>query len=337
MSNISQVEAQLQEKEELVAALIERLELAAEQLDRLHRTGADRGARSGGGFPPELIESQKTLVDDLQRAVQQWEDMQAAALMGRLEVQITELRDLIVAEVTNGGAGRVPQTQIDNDSNRRVELAVDQGSQTVVDEETSEQQSRWEAMKAELLGGDSKSTEPENPPVKSTPAAAEPVQSNAATVPPSTKIIDEPVDPPPPVDFETADTSALKKAISVRDEYIAYLIKQLRIADSRTSLPTDWAEFVNMPAELCLRVEELQRQLEKSLRLSEVERSVERARLGREESRLRQLDESIQKTMRERGLSSNDDNLDVDDEQQSGSGTRWLRMLGINRNADDEE
>ena len=41
--------------------------------------------------------------------------------------------------------------------------------------------------------------------------------------------------------------------------------------------------------------------------------------------------------MRERGLGANDDDLDTDDAQQSGSGTRWLRMLGINRNTDDEE
>lgn len=337
MSNISKVKAQLQEKEELVAALTERLELAAEQLDRLHRTGADRGPRSGGGFPAELIERQETLVDDLQRAVQQWEDMQAAALMGRLEVQITELRDLIVTEVINGGAARVPKTQIDNDSDRHEELVADQGSQTVVDEEASDQQSRWEAMKAELLGGDAKSIESEKPPVVLPPTTEEPVQNSAATDLPATEITDEPVDPPPPVNFETADAAALKTAIDIRDEYIAHLIKRLRSADSRTRLPTDWAEFDNMPAELCLQVEELQKQLEESLRLSEVEFSVERARLGREASRLRQLDESIEKMMRERGLGANDDDLDTDDEQQSGSGTRWLRMLGINRNTDDEE
>ena len=338
MSNISKVKAQLEEKEELVAALTERLELAAEQLDRLHRTGADRGVRSGGGFPPELIERQEALVDDLQRAVQQWEDMQAAALMGQLNVQVTELRDLIVSGVINGNAGRVPKTQIDTNPDQHVTLVADQDPQTAVGNETSDQTSRWEEMKAELLGADSKSTEQENHPVESSPDASAPAESDNASVPPSDVLIDEPAEPPPPVDFETADTAALQKSIDVRDEYIAYLITKLRTAESGSRLPIDWAEIDNMPTELCLQVEELQRQLDESLRLSVVERSVERARLGREDSRLRQLDESLQKLMRERGQGSQAADPDAnDDEQQSGSSTRWLRMLGINRNADDEE
>lgn len=40
---VESLEAQLADRDQLVAALTERLEQAAEQLDRLHRTGADRG------------------------------------------------------------------------------------------------------------------------------------------------------------------------------------------------------------------------------------------------------------------------------------------------------
>ena len=90
---LTTLEAQLQEKEQLVAALTERLEQAAEQLDRLHRTGADRAMRTGGGgFPAEMVEQQKQLVDDLQRSVQQWEDMQPGAMLDYPPPTLTVIR-----------------------------------------------------------------------------------------------------------------------------------------------------------------------------------------------------------------------------------------------------
>ena len=99
---LTTLEFQLQEKEQLIAALTERLEQAAEQLDRLRRSGADKALRTGGGIPPELVEEQKQLVGDLQRVVQQWEDMQPGALLGRVEMQLGELRDLVSGPVAGG-------------------------------------------------------------------------------------------------------------------------------------------------------------------------------------------------------------------------------------------
>ena len=77
--DVTALEAKLKEKEKLVGALTKRLEQAAEQLDRLQRSGAKKGGRGrGGGLPAELVEEQKTLTEDLKRAVEQWEAMQAA-------------------------------------------------------------------------------------------------------------------------------------------------------------------------------------------------------------------------------------------------------------------
>src|SRR5437016_2417205 len=47
-ANAEQIQGRLREKEQLVAALTERLEQAAEQLDRLRRTGIDKGRRPLG-------------------------------------------------------------------------------------------------------------------------------------------------------------------------------------------------------------------------------------------------------------------------------------------------
>src|SRR5258708_11396129 len=100
------IQNRLREKEQLVAALTERLEQAAEQLDRLRRTGVDKGRRPlGGGFPAEVIEDHKNTLEDLKRVIARWEDIQAGASLGRIETQITELRDLLAG---SGHAGLFP-------------------------------------------------------------------------------------------------------------------------------------------------------------------------------------------------------------------------------------
>src|SRR5262245_36056726 len=105
------IQTQWREKEQLVAALTERLEQAAEQLDRLRRTGVDKGRRPlGGGFPAEVIEDHKNTLEDLKRVIARWEDIQAGASLGRIETQIAELRDLLAGtgHVGTGHAGTIP-------------------------------------------------------------------------------------------------------------------------------------------------------------------------------------------------------------------------------------
>src|SRR5262249_9373824 len=109
---ISSLESQLREKEQLVTALTERLEQAADQLDRIRRNGGDRVLRGGGGgLPPELIEEQRALTTALQHAVEQWEAAQPGAALGRIEVQIRELRDLVTNGMPEGGYSAAPREE----------------------------------------------------------------------------------------------------------------------------------------------------------------------------------------------------------------------------------
>lgn len=60
------------------------------------------------------------------------------------------------------------------------------------------------------------------------------------------------------------------------------------------------------------------------MKLAEVDLSLERARLGREEARLTQQSEQIERRMKQVGL------LPDDDEEDTGKGkqaSRWLRFL----------
>lgn len=298
-----ELETLLREKEELVEALTERLEQAAEQLDRLQRANGDRGRWMTGGVPAELVEQQRTVCEDLERVVQQWEDSQPTAALSRIEMQIQELRDLVVRMPAGGG---LPAEERPHEA-----AAQDSGADAGM--------SAWEALKAGLLG--------QSPPADGT--NGNPAREGQGSVADGPDPFDgEPLEPPAPVDFEFADSDELRRAVIVRDDFIAELLRRLRSAESRTRSTDDWKSLETVPEDLRNRLESLERRLEQTLRLTEVELSLERARLGREEVRLKQLEEAMQKAAR-RGMASDDD--EEDDEERTASDGRWKRMLGIKR------
>jgi hypothetical protein len=336
MSNNS-LKTQLKEKEELVAALTERLELAAEQLDRFQRSGANQNVRSSaGGFSPELIERHESLVDEMHLAVQQWNDMQAGAALGNLETQVSELRDLVSP---NSSGSRQPrwQDRLIQSGDVQSETFDDEVETSGGDESATEQGNHWEALKSHLMGADDEPAENTTRPAANDAGDAGSIEDDGVKPDHPASAPDEFADPPQPIDADETDVTILQGAVSERDEYIGFLIRKLRDVSSPTYLPADWAEWEASPEELCRQVEELQSQLTESLRLSELEHSLERARLGREEARVRQMEEAVRKTLRQLGLDPDfDGDEEVEFERDAGTGNRWLRMLGICRDDDDD-
>jgi len=148
---------QLREKERLVTALTERLEQAAEQLDRLRRTGVDKGRRpnvGGGGLPPELVEEHKTTLEDLKRVIARWEDIQAEGSLGRIETQISELRDLLVSSGTSLGHGTSHLPASSAARERPAEAAPAKPAEAGAPRPAGKAGGNawWEAQKAALMG-----------------------------------------------------------------------------------------------------------------------------------------------------------------------------------------
>jgi HPt (histidine-containing phosphotransfer) domain-containing protein len=316
---VETLEAQLAEREQLVAALTERLEQAAEQLDRLHRTGADRGVRSGIlGIPPELIAQQQKLVEDLQQAVQQWEDMQPGAFFGRLESQLTQIHDLVLNYGGSGsenGSAQSPTDAAFSRGDSRYE------SSSTRRNPSDSPKSVLEFMKASFQA------ESSLPADESSAEGAESAQGNAA--PPVLNIDLPPLrDPPEPVDAHKATREELADACEVRDAYVVYLLQRLRQIESMGHVPNSWAGLENLPDQLRDRLEALEKRLEETLRLAEVELSLQRAKLAREEVRIRVIDEQLQKDLkRARDDASSSSESDGGKGEASGS-SRWKRMLG---------
>lgn len=309
------LESQLAEKEQLVAALTERLEQAAEQLDRLHRTGADRAMRAGSaGMPAELVEQHQKLVEDLQRAVMQWEDMQPGAFFGRLESQLAEVRELVL------NLEGAPQQR--HHGHHASEAAVHGHGESNGPPRSNE--SVLHFLKSESNPGSSNAAE-----TNSALHEAEeilPPGSVGAALPP--------LQPPPvSLDMAAAERAELADACEARDSYILYLMERLRKIELIGYAPNSWSGLENAPDEVRSRLTELERRLEETLRIAEVELSLQRAKLGREEARIRGLDEQVQKEQR-RARNSSMFAEDVGSEiaGPEGKGSRWRRMLGRRTN-----
>ena len=99
-------------------------------------------------------------------------------------------------------------------------------------------------------------------------------------------------------------------------------------------MPNSWAGLENLPEQLQSRLEALEKRLEETLRLAEVELSLQRAKMAREEVRIRVIDEQLQKDLKKARLESGAVS-DADGGKDEQAGSRWKRMLGGGRKGEN--
>lgn len=309
---LHELETELAEKNQLVEALTAQLERAAEELDRLQRSGADR--RRSGALPPEVVDDHRALLGEMQRVVQQWEDLQAGFALGRIEVQLTELREFVGERLI----GPVLGVPIETSSPAVVitEPAAHRGGQIEhaepghLNQETAANAggSAWDQLKSQLL------------------QEADSTDSTAAALPAA-----EPLpDPPLAIDLKAASPAALAEAVERRDGYIAALLRRLRAAEE-LALPTDWTSLSPTAPGLVENLQQLARQLEEKLRLTEVELSLERANVSRAQMRVVAQQEAIDKQLKRLGVSTIDELVGHASSMTSTPDRRWVRFLGAKR------
>ena len=320
--NNKELKSELESKNELVQALTLQLEQAAEQLDRLQRSGVRASTvGSAGTLPAEFAQQQESAAQNIEYLVEQWDAAQVAGSIGRVEMQLDELRDLITELV-----------------NRPVQATAATGEQ-VNTEAVSELDA--EASHADLL--DSLQAAFLQSPEQIPETVLEEVPQDFGT---DTTSETEPlVEPgelpelPEKVDFDSATKEELRDAIISRDEYIKTIVDHLSAARKQFGIqsPENWEDLQGCPQELIEKVQQLEKQLEDQLRLGEVSLSLERARLSREETQLNLAKIQIQKELRKQGidpqtipgLESNSETADSPVEEKT-NGTKWLNMLRIN-------
>ena len=315
------LKGQIRERDHLVAALTERLEQAAEQLDRLRRTGVDKGNRpvvgGGSGMPAELAQDHKSTLEELKRVINNWEDMQAGATLGRIETQVVELRDLISNHFQNGGSL--------GSATSRERPVASTASHAAPSAKSAAPSSWWERQKAAMLG-DSPPAEGE-PAQTSKPATSDP-EGESAGGRPQVSLGDVFIpDAPPAVDFGVITLEEALQAIRDRDAIIAELRQPLLLLQAAGQLPSDLQSLDHLPEGLRTRITELEAKWESRYRPAELELSLERARLAREASQLHQQQEALQKQLKQHGLGLKDP-ADGSEREDGTNRRRWFRFIG---------
>lgn len=313
---LRELEDSLAERENVIQLLTQQLEQAADQLDRVHRSGNDRRGSAQPGIPAELIESQRTVLDQMTHMLSQWEELQATQMLNRIESQISEIHDLV-------SSGASVFTGPDIESGR--DPVTSSTPSIFVNEPTGESpKSAWEAMKAALMAGESSVTSDALLADSTASASATPTVSEPQQALP---------DPPPFVNIDEANEDELRQAVQVRDEFISTLIRRFSSQTHSTRLP-NWELLNHVPAALRSELEHLQLELKQTLRVAEVDLALQRARLAREESRLQSKADQVDKKARDLGLSTigfvlppNPAAKNNTEEQQAQQGRRWLQFL----------
>ncbi len=335
---------QLQEKDQLVQTLTERLGEVAEQLDRARRSGSAKRGRASGASS-EMLEQQRQLIENLSAVTEQWGDVQPRDAFGRLEARLDHMRTLLESAI---GSGLAPGELLPEAAEPRVEPAEPNGtppqySDAQEDNETAEELlSGWEAMKAQLLSGNSGASETPvgtAPQAIDDPPALEDAPGDDTTDAPAAEPPVSPGDPvslgddvelPQPVDFESVGREQLEHAIDVRDQFIGFLTRRLRSEQHRTREATNWEELNNAPEELRERLQNLEADLEDRLRIAEVELSLERARLSRVQSRTEEMQRQIEarlRSNRKAKLAKPSEDAESDSSDDPTSAKSWFSNL----------
>ncbi len=316
----------LKERDQVVQMLTQRLEQAADQLDRMQRSGGGRGGAIATGVPPELIENQQTMSKQMTQLLGQWEELQAPEMLGRIESRLNELHDLV-----SSGAASSINVSLAKAHEVSGHLSKSSTSASVSSGVPAEPaKSGWEAIKAAMLAGENIDTAnldfsaPRLAPASEVVSVA-PVAIERSAPPPLPE-------PPPAIDFDIANQQQLCDAIRDRDEFIAVLLRRLSSPDSNTEFP-DWEKLNLVPENLHRELLGLRDRLQDKLRVAEVDLSIQRAKLAREEGRLAVKTEQLARQMRQLGLTPDEPSTTVSssrpvsESSNTTQGRRWLQFL----------
>lgn len=340
-----ELEDALHERDMVVQMLTQRLEQAADQLDRLQRTGSDRRGGSMAGIPTELMEGQQTLLEQMNRMLGEWEEIQAGPMLSRIESQISELKDLVSAgpatsRVDSSRSDIIRSKEAARDKADSASSSVNRPGTRRVEDLIAAKSSDWEVIKAAMLANEDlsaplKNQKPEPSPTALTASepAASPPPAESESIFSESALNDLPAplpEPPPFVDVDQAPIEVLREAVQLRDEYISMLTRRIVAQDESTRLP-NWEVLSHVPSELRYELENLRQQLQQKLRIAEIDLSLQRARLAREDAKLQTKADHVARQMRQMGLSADEGSqtqtATSGRPSESQQGRRWLQFL----------
>lgn len=273
-NQIEMLQEELDQKEELILALTERLRESADQLDRIQRTG---GAIRGGTESAGSSELQTKIASQIGEALREWDALDPVTRFDRLESGIDQILNAL----------------------ENVQFQAASGGAEQSDKKEEDGLSYWEQAKARLMGDEpeesASSSSAPAPVTKSQGNDGKSASTSNAQSQPEPEAVSIP-EPPAPEPIEAgADATILMEAVTTRDRYIEYLTARLRAEQDRVSGKVDWNRLADVPEELRSEVESLRSRLQEQLKMAEVSNALERATLARERSKLFQVKQQLER------------------------------------------
>ncbi len=272
---MQQLETRLADREQLVSILTERLEQAADELDRIKRSGGVlSGSGANAGDTASLIAGHQEVAEKLDRFVDAWEERYEGPALRRLEAGIEELRERLEQATSHGhsspDSSAVSRLFLNDEASRRSGII----NQSTIE---SSDHAETEALEKEPAAAR-----------KTLDAPFRLVLISSDDVPDD---LDVPL--PQPIDEGNAEPSELRKAVTTRDAYIRWLCHQIRNVTGRLE---GWLGEVQAGADdatLHKRIDEIEKVIHDQLRIAEIDVSIERARLSRDQARLNEQAEQL--------------------------------------------
>ena len=273
---MQQLETRLTDREQLVSILTGRLEQAADELDRIKRSGGvHSGSGADSGDAASLLAGHGEVAEKLDRFVDAWQERYEGPALRRMEAGIEELRERLEQAVLHGNFSGG-----DSSISRYAGLGDDSTRLAEHDERTIDS----------LSNSGSESVEGQNVVVVRRPLDV-PVRLVLFSTDDMPDDLDVPL--PEPIDEDEASEPELRKAVTDRNEYIRWLCQQMRHVTGRLE---GWLSELQTESDdetLHKRVDEIEQLIHEQLRIAEIDVSIERARLSRDQAKLQEQTDQL--------------------------------------------
>ena len=325
---LSQLEQIVQEKDQLLNILTQRLEQAAEQLDRFRREGVHANYEDPQPAAVEDFASEEpTIRDDLRQMLDDWQRLRDRDWFDQLDQRLTHLLELSNSE----NRGIQPASH----STAVAESSSKSASGQKVEEES------YSSSVAEILARYSKADPGSNPPpatVNEQPApprdsvvsAILPREVSAADTVADRMLVPLPI-APEAIDVETANIDQLRAAIVARDAYISQLQEYLHTMDGTAQAPVLFPSLELLSPHQQSVLDDWSESIRKEFRQTQIQISLERAQLSRETMKLQNQQQIIDREMRrlelaKRAIPGGPD--DFSEATESSKSRSWLGLFG---------
>ena len=306
-NQIRELEQVVLEKDELLKVLTERLELAAEQLDRLRRQGG--GYETTQPTPtlptpqnsPSHLVDDPAVLDDLRDMLNDWRVLQSRDWFGSLDERLSGINHL-VSKLNSAPVFRSPPEYLPAPA-----IEQEATEQKVVVTRSEDQQAEAEAK---------------NVPIQET-VKEQPADDLDA---PATRL--ELPDLPSHVDIEFGSTEELREGLRQREDYILRLRDYLLAYDSLTSLPAEDVDLSDLSPAQKAAVEAWEAKVRKELRQTQIQLWIERAQLSREQMQLNEMQHQLEAESKRIGITNGKVGAGAATAGQGQKNKNWLGMFG---------